>query len=88
MSDKVKFEMEFPINSSPHMLYQYFSQASSLDEWFADNVHSRGEIYTFIWGDSEEKAKLQEAALKENAATQATASVPEPTPTQSEPEMT
>ena len=58
MSDKVKFEMEFPINSSPHMLYQYFSQASSLDEWFADNVNSRGEIYTFIWGDSEEQAKL------------------------------
>lgn len=58
MSDKVKFEMEFPIHASPHMLYQYFSQASSLDEWFADNVNSRGEIYTFIWGDSEEQAKL------------------------------
>lgn len=58
MSDKVKFEMEFPIHASPHMLFQYFSQASSLDEWFADNVNSRGELYTFIWGDSEEQAKL------------------------------
>ena len=58
MSDKVKFEIEFPIHASPHMLYQYFSQASSLDEWFADNVNSRGELYTFIWGDSEEQAKL------------------------------
>jgi len=58
MSDKVKFEIEFPIQASPHMLYQYFSQASSLDEWFADNVNSRGELYTFIWGDSEEQAKL------------------------------
>lgn len=58
MSDKVKFEIEFPIHASPYMLYQYFSQASSLDEWFADNVNSRGEIYTFIWGDSEEQAKL------------------------------
>lgn len=58
MSDKVKFEIEFPIHASPHMLFQYFSQASSLDEWFADNVNSRGELYTFIWGDSEEQAKL------------------------------
>lgn len=58
MSDKVKFEVEFPIHASPHMLFQYFSQASSLDEWFADNVNSRGELYTFIWGDSEEQAKL------------------------------
>lgn len=58
MSDKIKFEIEFPIHASPHMLYQYFSQASSLDEWFADNVNSRGEIYTFIWDDSEEEAKV------------------------------
>lgn len=58
MPDKVKFEIEFPIQASPHMLYQYFSQASSLDEWFADNVNSRGEIYTFIWDDTEEDAKL------------------------------
>jgi len=58
MSDKVKIELEFPIHASPHMLFQYFSQASSLDEWFADNVNSRGEIFTFIWGDSEEQAKL------------------------------
>ncbi len=58
MSDKIKFEIEFPIHASPHMLYQYFSQASSLDEWFADNVNSRGEIYTFIWDDSEEDAKV------------------------------
>jgi len=58
MSDKIKFELEFPIHASPHMLYQYFSQASSLDEWFSDNVNSRGEIYTFIWDDSEEEAKV------------------------------
>lgn len=55
---KVKFEMEFPIHASPHMLYQYFGTASGLSEWFADNVNSRGEIYTFIWDGSEEKAKV------------------------------
>jgi hypothetical protein len=29
-----------------------------LSEWFSDNVNSRGEIFTFFWDDSEEKAKL------------------------------
>lgn len=58
MTAKLKFEMEFPIHASPHMLYQYFGSPSGLSEWFADNVNSRGEIYTFIWNGSEEKAKV------------------------------
>ncbi|WP_417371991.1 START-like domain-containing protein [Gelidibacter japonicus] len=58
MQEKIKFEMEFPIQSSPQLLYQYISTPSGLSEWFADNVNSRGELFTFIWNDSEEKAKL------------------------------
>ena len=58
MEDKIKFEMEFPIHSSPQLLYQYISTPSGLSEWFADNVNSRGELFTFIWNDSEEQAKL------------------------------
>ncbi|MBR9845744.1 MAG: SRPBCC domain-containing protein [Algicola sp.] len=58
MEDKVKFEMEFPIHASPQLLYQYISTPSGLSEWFADNVNSRGELFTFIWDDSEERAKL------------------------------
>ncbi len=58
MGDKVKFEMEFVIQSSPQLLYQYISTPSGLSEWFADNVNSRGEIFTFIWDGAEEAAKL------------------------------
>lgn len=58
MPTKVKIEIEFPIHASPHMLYQYFGTPSGLSEWFADNVNSRGEIFTFIWDGSEEKAKV------------------------------
>ena len=58
MSTKIKFEIEFPIHATPHMLYQYFGTPSGLSEWFADNVNSRGEIFTFIWDGSEEKAKV------------------------------
>jgi len=58
MEDKIKFEIEFPIQSSPQLLYQYISTPSGLSEWFSDNVNSRGELFTFIWDDSEEQAKL------------------------------
>lgn len=58
MSDKIKFEIEFVIQSSPQLLYQYLSTPSGLSEWFADNVNSRGEIFNFIWDGSEEQAKL------------------------------
>lgn len=58
MDVKIKYELEFPINSSPQLLYQYISTPSGLSEWFADNVNSRGEFFTFIWDDSEEKARV------------------------------
>ncbi|MDB4605285.1 START-like domain-containing protein [Flavobacteriaceae bacterium] len=58
MSDKIKYEIEFVIQSSPQMLFQYIATPSGLSEWFADNVNSRGEMFTFIWDSSEEQAKL------------------------------
>jgi len=58
MSEKVKYELEFPIHASPNMLYQYISSASNLSEWFADNVNSRGKIFSFFWDGVEEKAEL------------------------------
>jgi len=58
MSDKVKYELEFVVKSSAKLLYNYIATPSGLSEWFADNVNSRGEIFTFIWDGSEEQAKL------------------------------
>lgn len=58
MSEKIKFEMEFPIQASPQLLYQYISTPSGLSEWFAENVNSRGELFKFIWDGSEEQASL------------------------------
>ena len=40
------------------MLYQYISSASGLSEWFAENVNSRGIVFSFVWDGSEEKAEL------------------------------
>jgi len=58
MDDKQKYEMEFVIQASPALIYTYISTPSGLSEWFADNVNSRGELFTFIWDGSEEQAKL------------------------------
>ena len=58
MESKIRYELEFPLNSSPQLLYQYISTPSGLQEWFADNVNSRGEFFTFIWDGNEENARL------------------------------
>jgi len=58
MTTKTLFTIEFYFQSSPQLLFQYLSTPSGLSEWFSDNVNSRGEDYTFIWGDAEEYAKL------------------------------
>ena len=58
MSAKKKFEIEFVINASPQLLFNYLSTPSGLSEWYADNVNSRGEKFTFIWDESEEEALM------------------------------
>ncbi len=58
MSKKVFFSLEFYFQASPQLLFQYISTPSGLSEWFADDVNSRGENFTFIWDASEEYAKL------------------------------
>jgi len=58
MSDKIKYELEFVVKSSPNLLYGYIATPSGLSQWFADNVNSRGENFTFIWDGVEEEAKL------------------------------
>ncbi len=67
MSDKKSFSIEYDFHASKQMLFQYLSTPSGLGEWFADNVNSRGEIFSFIWDDSEENAKLIQKKNNERA---------------------
>lgn len=64
MSDKLKYEIEFPVKASPAMLFPYLSTPSGLSEWFSDDVNSRGEKYTFIW-DGEERDAFRIARKKD-----------------------
>lgn len=58
MSDKKKYEIEFPLRTSTKVLYTMISTPSGLSEWFCDNVNLKEDTYTFIWDGSEEVARL------------------------------
>jgi uncharacterized protein YndB with AHSA1/START domain len=53
-----KFEMEFVVHASAEMLYEFLSTASGLSEWFCDDLNIRNGIYTFIWDDQLQQARL------------------------------
>lgn len=58
MADKVKFEQEYLLNTSPKVLNSMLMTPSGLSEWFADDVIIKDDIYTFYWDGSEEQARL------------------------------
>jgi uncharacterized protein YndB with AHSA1/START domain len=60
---KVKFQLEFEFRSSPKILFTSLSDSSGLAGWFADEVHTKDDIYTFSWEGGSSQAKL--VALRE-----------------------
>ncbi len=58
MTDKTKIQLEYVLNCSPKVLYNWLSTASGLSEWFADDVKVKGKIFTFIWEGSEQTAEM------------------------------
>ena len=54
-----KFVGEYPINASKKMLFPYFSTASGLAQWFADDVNiNEDKVFSFYWDGDESKAKM------------------------------
>jgi uncharacterized protein YndB with AHSA1/START domain len=58
MTDKTKVQLEYVVNCSPKVLFNWLSTASGLTEWFAEDVKVKGKKYTFIWDDSEQAAEM------------------------------
>ncbi|MBN2487080.1 MAG: SRPBCC domain-containing protein [Bacteroidales bacterium] len=58
---KQRITLEYPINSSPKVLYTRLSTPGGLSEWFADDVNVKGETFLFFWEGDERKA---EAVIK------------------------
>ena len=47
-TSRTKLELEYALRSSPNILYQYISNPSGLQNWFADHVGVKnGENYKF-----------------------------------------
>lgn len=55
---KKPIELEYIIRTSDSILYNCMSTPSGLEEWFAPQVHIRGDVYTFMWEGEERKAQL------------------------------
>jgi uncharacterized protein YndB with AHSA1/START domain len=62
---KKKFELEYPIRTSPKFIFPRLSTPGGLSEWFADDVTVRGNIYTFMWDGVAQKAELK--YIKDNS---------------------
>jgi len=58
MNDKAKIQLEYVLNCSPKVLFNWLSTASGLAEWFADDVKVKGKKFTFIWEGSEQSAEM------------------------------
>jgi uncharacterized protein YndB with AHSA1/START domain len=59
MSKKVLYTLEYPVRCSPGILYEFLSTPAGIQEWFADKVDERDNIFSFSWnGSSPDKAEL------------------------------
>lgn len=58
MSEKIMFQTEIPIKTSVGILYDMMTTPSGLSDWFCDDVNIDGDIYSFFWDGSVEKAEL------------------------------
>jgi uncharacterized protein YndB with AHSA1/START domain len=57
---KQLYTLEFPVRCSPVILYEFLSTPAGLQEWFADRVDDRDNIFSFTWNGSAEKAEVLE----------------------------
>lgn len=57
MAEKIQIQLEYTVNCSPKVLFNRLSTAAGLTEWFADDVRVKGNLFTFIWGDTSQGAE-------------------------------
>jgi len=60
MSKKVQYTLEYTVRCSPGILYEFLSTPAGLQEWFADRVDLRDNLFSFSWNGTTEKAELLE----------------------------
>jgi uncharacterized protein YndB with AHSA1/START domain len=58
MSKKQLFTLEYPVRCSPNILWDFLATSNGLQEWFADKVDDKEDIFTFTWNGNAEKAEV------------------------------
>ena len=61
MSKKHIFTLEYPVRCSPSILYEFLSTAAGLQEWFADKVDERDNVFSFSWNGTTDRAEVLES---------------------------
>ena len=57
---KQLYTLEYPVRSSPAILFEFLSTPAGLQEWFAEKVDERDGLFSFTWNGSTERAELVE----------------------------
>ena len=60
MSKKQLYTLEYPVRCSASILYEFLSTPAGLQEWFADKVDERDNVFSFSWNGSVEQAEVLE----------------------------
>ena len=60
MAKKQLYTLEYPVRCSPAILYEFLSTPAGMQEWFADKVDERDNVFSFSWNGSVEKAEVVE----------------------------
>lgn len=59
MIDKEKIELEYLLKTSPRVLETMLTTSSGLEDWFAESVKIKDDIFSFKWeGEDAQFAKL------------------------------
>ena len=61
MIKKQQFTLEYPVRCSPSILYEFLSTPAGLQEWFADKVDERDNVFSFSWNGATDRAEVLES---------------------------
>lgn len=57
------YTLEYSVRCSPSILFEFLSTPAGLQEWFADKVDERDQVFSFTWNGTIDKAEVLESVL-------------------------
>jgi len=63
---RTQFTLEVPLRCSPSILFEFLYTANGLQEWFAEKVDSRDNIFYFTWNGATDEAEQLDAVENES----------------------